>query len=62
MVKPVLLSVDDDPAVSRAVARDLRRRFGPQAETRCRDELASFAPRDPRRHRVEDVRRALRWT
>jgi thioredoxin reductase (NADPH) len=26
--KPVLLSVDDDPAVSRAVARDLRRRYG----------------------------------
>ena len=26
--RPVLLSVDDDPAVSRAVARDLRRRFG----------------------------------
>jgi thioredoxin reductase (NADPH) len=27
-VRPVLLSVDDDPAVSRAVARDLRRRYG----------------------------------
>jgi thioredoxin reductase (NADPH) len=26
--KPVLLSVDDDPGVSRAVARDLRRRYG----------------------------------
>jgi thioredoxin reductase (NADPH) len=26
--KPVLLTVDDDPGVSRAVARDLRRRFG----------------------------------
>jgi thioredoxin reductase (NADPH) len=26
--KPVLLSVDDDPAVSRAVARDLRRHYG----------------------------------
>ena len=26
--RPVLLTVDDDPAVSRAVARDLRRRFG----------------------------------
>src|SRR3954454_12270441 len=26
--KPVILSVDDDPAVSRAVARDLRRRYG----------------------------------
>jgi thioredoxin reductase (NADPH) len=28
MGKPVLLSVDDDPAVSRAVARDLRRNYG----------------------------------
>jgi thioredoxin reductase (NADPH) len=28
MVKPVLLSVDDDPGVSRAVARDLRRHYG----------------------------------
>ncbi|GAB2853509.1 response regulator [Actinocorallia aurea] len=26
--RPVLLSVDDDPAVSRAVARDLRRKYG----------------------------------
>jgi thioredoxin reductase (NADPH) len=28
MSRPVLLTVDDDPQVSRAVARDLRRRFG----------------------------------
>ena len=28
MDKPVLLSVDDDPGVSRAVARDLRRQYG----------------------------------
>src|SRR4051812_46728469 len=28
--RPVLLTVDDDPAVSRAVARDLRRRYGEQ--------------------------------
>src|SRR5215207_830925 len=28
MGKPVLLSVDDDPGVSRAVSRDLRRRYG----------------------------------
>ena len=28
MGKPVLLSVDDDPGVSRAVARDLRRQYG----------------------------------
>src|ERR1700733_15955360 len=26
--KPVILTVDDDPAVSRAVARDLRRHYG----------------------------------
>src|SRR4030088_2585298 len=26
--KPVIISVDDDPAVSRAVARDLRRHYG----------------------------------
>ena len=28
MANPALLTVDDDPAVSRAVARDLRRRYG----------------------------------
>lgn len=28
MSKPVLLTVDDDPEVSRAIARDLRRRYG----------------------------------
>jgi thioredoxin reductase (NADPH) len=28
MSRPVILTVDDDPAVSRAVARDLRRRYG----------------------------------
>ncbi|MGH3841562.1 MAG: FAD-dependent oxidoreductase [Pseudonocardiaceae bacterium] len=28
VAKPVLLTVDDDPGVSRAVARDLRRRYG----------------------------------
>ena len=32
VVRPVLLTVDDDPSVSRAVARDLRRRYG----ERCR--------------------------
>src|SRR6476660_10055915 len=26
--KPVLLTVDDDPSVSRSVARDLRRQYG----------------------------------
>ena len=28
MTKPVLMTVDDDPGVSRSVARDLRRRYG----------------------------------
>ena len=26
--RPILLTVDDDPSVSRAVARDLRRQYG----------------------------------
>jgi thioredoxin reductase (NADPH) len=30
VTRPVLLTVDDDPSVSRAVARDLRRRYGEQ--------------------------------
>ncbi len=29
-VRPVILSVDDDPGVSRSIARDLRRRYGEQ--------------------------------
>ncbi|MCZ4561583.1 FAD-dependent oxidoreductase [Rhodococcus sp. IEGM 1401] len=29
-MKPVILSVDDDPGVSRSIARDLRRRYGEQ--------------------------------
>ena len=28
VARPVLLTVDDDPSVSRSVARDLRRRYG----------------------------------
>src|SRR5215831_5575863 len=27
-VRPVIMTVDDDPGVSRAVARDLRRKYG----------------------------------
>ena len=27
-LRPILMTVDDDPSVSRAVARDLRRRYG----------------------------------
>ncbi len=28
VVRPVMLTVDDDPGVSRAIARDLRRKYG----------------------------------
>lgn len=28
MAKPAILTVDDDPAVSQAIARDLRRHYG----------------------------------
>lgn len=45
-----------------AKAQALRARFGQEAEARCRAELQTFAPRDPRRSRVADVARALRWT
>ena len=34
--KPVMLTVDDDPAVSRAVARDLRRHYGERLPDRAR--------------------------
>ena len=27
-LRPVIVTVDDDPSVSRAIARDLRRRYG----------------------------------
>ena len=43
-------------------ARALRARFGSQAEARCRAELQNFGPADPRRRKIEDVWRALRWT
>jgi hypothetical protein len=45
-----------------AKAKALRARFGQDAEARCRAELQSFAESDPRRGRVADVVRALRWT
>ena len=35
VARPVILSVDDDPGVSRAVARDLRRRYGGRAGGSC---------------------------
>src|SRR6478672_5090390 len=40
MGKPVVLSVDDDPAVSRAVARDLRRRYGEDYCVLCASSAA----------------------
>ena len=52
----------DEAERAEARARALRARFGEAAEERCRAELQAFAPADPRRRRVEDVRRALRWT
>jgi hypothetical protein len=52
----------DDAERAEARARAMRQRFGVAAEDRCDSELKSFAAADPRRRRVEDVRRALRWT
>ncbi|MDT3438922.1 MULTISPECIES: FAD-dependent oxidoreductase [unclassified Pseudofrankia] len=40
MGRPAILTVDDDPSVSRAVARDLRRRYGEQ----CRIVRAESGP------------------
>ena len=37
--KPVILTVDDDPAVSRAVARDLRRHYGEATESCARNRV-----------------------
>lgn len=52
----------DDAERAEARAKALRERFGKNAEDRCRAELQSFDQRDPRRRRVADVFRALRWT
>ena len=43
-------------------ARKLRARYGQGAEERCSAELRSFARDDPRRRKLQDVQRALRWT
>ena len=43
--RPVLLTVDDDPSVSRAVARDLRRRYGEEHRV-VRATSGAEAPRD----------------
>ena len=52
----------DEAEQAEARAKALRARFGEKAEARCRAELMTFAPEDPRRRLIEDVRRALRWT
>lgn len=52
----------DEAEQAEDIAKAMRARFGERAEARCRAELMTFAPEDPRRRRVEDVRRALRWT
>lgn len=51
-----------DAEQAEARAKALRARFGEDAEARCRAELQSFSEHDPRRRRVADVFRALRWT
>ena len=50
--RPVLLTVDDDPSVSRAVARDLRRRYGERLPRSC-------AP-SPGRTALEALKEVLR--
>ncbi|WP_413754705.1 hypothetical protein NRF20_04100 [Streptomyces sp. R-74717] len=40
MANPTILAVDDDPAVSRAVARDIRRQYGDRGRRGCRRRLA----------------------
>ena len=59
------------PAVRAVIERDVHeakrheaeeRRQRKESEARCRDELQSFDRHDPRRRRVADVFRALRWT
>ena len=55
MAKPIILTVDDDPAVSQAIARDLRRNYGSDYQivratsgTEALDVLTEFALRDRR--------------
>jgi hypothetical protein len=43
-------------------ARKLRARYGEKAEAQCSAELRSFDERDPRRRKLQDVQRALKWT
>jgi hypothetical protein len=43
-------------------ARRLRRRYGQEAEAHLADAAAGVEPPKARRTRLDDVRRALRWT
>lgn len=43
-------------------ARTLRVRYGEEAEAQCSAELRSFDESDPRRRKLKDVQRALKWT
>jgi hypothetical protein len=52
----------DDAEQAEVRAKAMRERFGRDAEARCRAELQSFSESDPRRRRIADVFRALRWT
>ena len=58
MAPPVLLTVDDDPAVSRAVARDLRQRYGERYRIR-RAETPESALEVVRELKVRNDRVAL---
>jgi len=43
-------------------ARRLRRRYGREAEAHLSDAMVGVEAVDDRRTRLEDVRKALRWT
>ncbi|WP_374468936.1 hypothetical protein [Phenylobacterium sp.] len=43
-------------------ARQLRRRYGPDAERRLDELTRDAAARQGRRESIDDVRKALRWT
>lgn len=43
-------------------AQRLRKRYGRDAEAHLSEELGGVQAEEARRERMEDVRRALRWT
>lgn len=43
-------------------AKRLRRRYGPEAEAHLADAARGVEAEEARRARMDDVRRALRWT